>query len=396
MKNKIAFFICAALLLCLPIILSKSQQNCFASDGDYYKIYDAENEGSVLFTRGDSVALGDEYISCDNKLYVIEDVNEDDMTGSARYKENVKMPVFNVKRKLSDLQEVNASSKKTIALYHTHNDECYIDPDGTDSVYGKGGIHDVGAALKTKFENLGINVAYSDNIHLPHNSAAYDRSGQTASKLISEYGPDGIFDIHRDATPRSEYITTVNGLDMSKVRMVVGSANQNSNINKEFALCIKSYADEVYPGLIKDIYIGKGNYNQQLSERAMLFEMGCHLIEKDLVLASCDPLSKTIDIVLYGTRQASSESLKDVDTSEAAELLLSGLARTNSFGAIEVSTPGELDTLWIALGVLGAVFVVALLFYSFNKKTRHAVNRFFSELTAGIFSKRKKHKTSKE
>ena len=42
-------------------------------------------------------------------------------------------------------------------MYHTHNDECYYTPDGTDSVYGEGGIHDVGAKLKQNFnerENL--------------------------------------------------------------------------------------------------------------------------------------------------------------------------------------------------------------------------------------------------
>jgi len=331
------------------------------------------------------VAVNDEYISADNKRYIIEMVDEEERTGKAKFIENVKMPVFNVTKK-NDITQVSAAENKRIGLYHTHNDECYNDADGTDSVYGKGGIHDVGAKLKAQLQNLGIEVFYDESLHLPHDSGAYTRSLSTASDLLRN-DLDAIFDVHRDATPRSEYITTVNGETMSKVRMVVGAANSNSAVNKEFALTIKAYADEVYPGLIKDIYIGKGNYNQQLFSRAMLFEFGTNVIEKDLVLRSCVPLAKTIDVVLYGTDSASEESLSDIDSENSTGDTLA----TGMVGAVDAGqdTQAGLSTLWIVLISIGGVLLVFAIVMLISPKARHGVKRFFSELTAGIFKRRK-------
>lgn len=353
-------------------------------DINYYTVYNSETD-EVLFLKGDSVMVSDEYISSDNKLYVIESVNDEEKTGKAKYIENVKMPVFNISKK-NELTTVSAETQKRIGIYHTHNDECYDWADGTDSVYGKGGIHDVGAKLKSEFENLGIQVFYDETLHLPHDSGAYTRSLSTARELLRN-DLDAIFDVHRDATPRSEYITNVNGETMSKVRMVVGSANANSSVNREFALTIKAYADEVYPGLIKDIYIGKGNYNQQLFSRAMLFEFGTNIIEKEYVLKSCVPLAKTLDVVLYGTQSASDKSLNDIDTqSSEGELLETGLTGIVESGQ---DTPAGLSALWIVLISLGVILGIFGLVMLISPKARRGVKRFFTELTAGMFKRNK-------
>ncbi len=385
-KRKIFNCLLVALSLLLLITLvptSNKLGNVHADTNEYYTIYDKNDSSKVLFMKGDNVNVDDEYISSDNRLYIIESVDESNKTGVASFKEDIKMPVYNVKRN-EELSSASASvTNKKIGLYHTHNDECYNVDDGTDSIYGKGGIHDVGKTLKNNLESLGITVYYNEDLHLPHDSGAYTRSQSTASNLLRN-GLDAIFDVHRDATPKSEYITTVNGEKMSKVRMVIGSANVRSAINKEFALNIKAYADEVYPGLIKDIYIGRGNYNQQLSERALLFEMGTNLIEKDLVKKSTLPLAKTIDVVLYGTKSASSKSVADVDTNNSSgDILDTGMVGNNSTSSATNST------LWIILGSIGGVALIFGLVCIFSKKTRYAVGRFFSELFAGIFGKKK-------
>lgn len=385
-KRKIFNCLLVTLSLLLLITLvptSNKLGNVHADTNEYYTIYDKNDSSKVLFMKGDNVNVDDEYISSDNRLYIIESVDESNKTGVASFKEDIKMPVYNVKRN-EELSSASASvTNKKIGIYHTHNDECYNVDDGTDSIYGKGGIHDVGKTLKNNLESLGITVYYNEDLHLPHDSGAYTRSQSTASNLLRN-GLDAIFDVHRDATPKSEYITTVNGEKMSKVRMVIGSANVRSAINKEFALNIKAYADEVYPGLIKDIYIGRGNYNQQLSERALLFEMGTNLIEKDLVKKSTLPLAKTIDVVLYGTKSASSKSVADVDTNNSSgDILDTGMVGNNSTSSATNST------LWIILGSIGGVALIFGLVCIFSKKTRYAVGRFFSELFAGVFGKKK-------
>lgn len=377
------FLVIFAIIMGLSVSVVGGKNVASADTNDYYTIFDTNEDGKVLFMKGDNVNVDDEYISSDNRLYVIKSVDDTNKTGVAEYMEDVKMPVLNIKRNREHNFANASSGDKKIGLYHTHNDECYNNEDGTDSIYGKGGVHDVGKTLKKNFEKLGITVFYSENLHLPHDSGAYTRSQSTASELLRN-GLDAIFDIHRDATPRSEYITTVNGETMSKIRIVIGSANVKSAINKEFALNIKAYADEVYPGLIKDIYIGRGNYNQQLSERALLFEMGTNLIEKDLVKKSTYPLAKTVDVVLYGTKSASSQSVADLDTNNSTgEILDTGMVESQS------TSNATSVVLWVILGSIGGVVAIFGLVCIFSKKTRYAVGRFFSELFAGIFGKKK-------
>lgn len=363
-------------------------------DKDYYVVYDYNDVKKVVFVRGERAQEGDEYISADNKRYIICEIDDATKTAKAKYIEDVKLPVLNVKRnaekytssegklpiKANAQNVVHAENKiKRVGLYHTHNDECYNDEDGTDSVYGKGGIHQIGKTLKNNLEKLNIIVDYSEDLHLPHNSGAYSRSEVTASNLLNNNKLDAIFDVHRDATPRKEYLTTVNGVTMSKVRMVVGAGNQNMEENKQFALSIKAYADEVYPGLIKDIYIGKGNYNQQLSPRSMLFEMGTNTIEKEYARRATLPLSKTIDAVLFGIDNAGSDTKEDVvvldkTNTEAVSSVSQGLVETS-----KTSTASN-NLLWILLGVFGGIALILGGVYLFVPKVRTKINRFFSEL----------------
>lgn len=372
----ISFLIC----MCFAVFgFMPSTEKVFAADTDkkYYTIYDSNDESKVIFVRSEDVKTGDHYISSDNKLYEISSVDDAKMTGQATFKENVRLPVFNVKKKGTEPQKALAVSK-VVGLYHTHNDECYNNGDGTDSVYGAGGIHDIGKEFKNQFEKLGVSVIYDETLHLPHNSGAYTRSQPTAKALLDK-GVKAIFDVHRDATPRSEYITTVDGVEMSKIRMVVGSANTNSSANKEFALSIKSYADEIFPGLIKDIYIGRGNYNQQLSERAMLFEFGTNTIEKKLVERSAQPLAKVLDVILFGSVNASPASLEGVDLQGN---VIEGLATSKN-------NKGSNETLWVLLGSLGFVIAFTVILFFTNKEANYQIKRFFSETLAGIFGKKK-------
>lgn len=338
----------------------------------YYTVYDYSSPKKVIFVKGEGINVDDEYLSEDNKLYRIVEVDNKAKTAKAEFISDEKLPEFDVK--LSKENVAKAESKKKVGVYHTHNDESYYTPDGTDSVYGKGGIHDVGKNFVKNLENLGISVVYREDLHLPHNSGAYTRSQVTASAILNEGGIDALFDVHRDSVPRKEYITTVNGTEMSKVRLVVGSANQNYYENKEFAYAIKGYADKVFPGLIKDIYMGRGNYNQQLLSRGMLFEFGCENIEKDLAIKSTLPLSKVVDVVMYGTSGASSKSLNNVTSSSGDKAVVTGIVCKKSTASISF--------FWILLGSIGFYFVVLGIVCIFSKTARQKTARFFKELFA--------------
>lgn len=381
----ISFFITISLLISFPATViagaTKEQKT-------YFTIYDEDN--NFLLLKGDDVSEGDNYLSSDNKLYEITSVDNEKKQAKAKFIRNEKLPEYKVLPSNSSLNKkvAKAESQKIVGVYHTHNDESYYTPDGVDSVYGKGGIHDVGSALVSNLEKLGIDVLYREDLHLPHNSGAYTRSQVTASALLNS-GAQAIFDIHRDSTKRDYYLTKVKGKQMSSIRMVIGKASANYEENKNFAYAIKSYADSVYAGLIKDIYIGKGNYNQQLSSRAMLFEMGCENIEKDLVIASTEYLAKTLDVVLYGSEQASEKSLNDVSliSSDGKENVIEGIATGVSSGGKVNSN----ETLIVVLSIVGVCLLVLTLVLIFSKKARYKVGRLFSEMFAGLFGKRKRN-----
>lgn len=386
MKKSLSFFVLVFCLAfcCFNVCVTESGLAADTSKS-YYTVYSDEAKTKVLFLKGDDVSTGDGYLSGDNKFYEIVKVDDKNKTAIAKFIRDEKLPAYNVKAKSSS-KTASAATSKRVGVYHTHNDECYFTPDGVDSVYGKGGIHDVGKSFVSNLEKLGITAVYREDLHLPHNSGAYTRSQVTASEILNKK-VDGIFDLHRDSTKRSEYLTKVDGKQMSSVRMVVGSSSANFEENKKFAYSIKAYADSAYPGLIKDIYIGKGNYNQQLSTRAMLFEMGCENIEKDLVLKSTEYLAKVVDVVLYGSDGASEKSLNDISlvADDGANNVINGLVASKN----DYVLTGSNDTLWVVLGTVGVALTILAITLVCSKTARYKVGRFFSEMFAGIFGKKK-------
>lgn len=300
MKNKKLII---AVLLILTTVISafgltlNSYIAVNAEDGQVgtnYVIFDQDY--NYLFEKT-YVNEGDVFIEPDFKKYEIIYVDHDNFTGIAKYIETVKMPKISI----SDTPAPIGEQDRAIGLYCTHNDESYLPSDGYYSIYGQGSVHEVANAIKTSFEAMGITGVLDETLHLPHDYYAYSRSNVTASNLLQDYDLDAIFDIHRDGASREYYATTVDGVERCRVRIVVGKANPNFEKNEEFALYLVAVANELYPWLISDIYYASGHYNQALSEKALLFEMGTHLIEKELVMQSVEPLTHTINVALYNT-----------------------------------------------------------------------------------------------
>lgn len=258
--------------------------------GQYFTLVDENN--NIIHQTGLKVYVGDEYISEDNSRYKVVELVAD--TARCIYQGKEQMPEVESKRYnpkhynpkqnawILDNREIPAAGTKkpTIAIYHTHSDESYVPSDGKESIEGNGGIYDVGKALADRLTQKGFNVEYSNNNHNPHDINAYNRSRRTAASLIKE-SPDAIIDVHRDAVPPDQYQAEVKGMDVTQVKLVVGRQNPNMKTNLEFAKKIKAVMDEKEPGLSNGIFIGKGDYNQDLSPRAMLIEVGSHTNSKE-------------------------------------------------------------------------------------------------------------------
>ena len=346
-------FVLLALLLAL-VVPARAEM-----DGDcVYTLYSAG--GEELTMRAGRMYVGDEYISSNNQLYRVASVDDGNRTAIAEHVGEATLDEAAATAFASLI--VRAESEKKIAMYSTHSDESYVPSDGESSKLENAGIYDVGESLAESFEKLGVDVEYSKETFHPHDAGAYRRSRRTAEELLKD-SPDALLDIHRDAIPAEQYETEVDGEDVSMVRLFVGRSNPNGDENKAFAQQIKAVADEEYPGLVKDIYIGKGNYNQELYPRALLLEMGTHEIEKEKAMASTDYIADVISQVLYGESAVAEEE---------------GAAQSGVASGI----------FW----VIGAVIVIAVI-YALASTGRlsaiwNKIKRTGSEMTGGVVGKK--------
>jgi stage II sporulation protein P len=56
--------------------------------------------------------------------------------------------------------------------------------------------------------------------------------------------------------------------------IVVGRSNPNMQTNLKYAQAVKNRLDALHPGLIRGIFMGHGDYNQDLYPTGLLFEIG--------------------------------------------------------------------------------------------------------------------------
>lgn len=309
MKSK--RFLIAFLVIFLVSIQFAYADDWYGEYGGYFTVYNIE-DNSILFKTAREVGQGDQYLSADNNMYKITRVNKREHTAYAEFVKQIKLPeinedIFNQFQEalrsgqgLAMILQAQAEEDRSVGIYCTHSAESYTPTDGKESIDGGGGILKVADKLREGFEQNGVTATFDKTSHDPHDAGAYTRSRRTAAQILRDNQPTSLIDVHRDAIPPEEYTTEINGEPASKVRLVIGGRNQNFSANEETALQVKSVADKMYPGLIKDIFYAQGGYNQDLTPRAMLLEMGTAEQDRALPEKSAIHLSEVLTTSLFG------------------------------------------------------------------------------------------------
>lgn len=330
--------------------------------GKYFRLID--EKGRLITITGRRIRPGDRYLDEKNRLYEVSSVRGFQATARYLRTEKIKKPErpgtassylsnmvkgnpnldFSALHAGENETDEEAPGKKIIAIYHTHNDECYVPTDGTESTYGHGGIHQVGAALQRALEAKNITALHSEHMHLPHDDAAYLRSRDTALQLLQQ-DPDAIFDIHRDAAPMDAYAVEIDEDWVTKIQFVVGRENPTSVVTSQFAYDMKGLSDDIYPGLIKGIFMGWGVYNQDLTPLNLLLEVGAHENSRDAAEKSMNLFADVVAKYFYGTPVAGEERTV--------------LPRAEQPGAVKSSTGGTIAViiLLVAAALSGFYFL---------------------------------------
>ena len=368
-----------ALMLALPVTARAEAAQSVSTqapeadaDENVWTIYD--EDGQYLTSIYGRVYLDDEYISSDNRLYRIIEVDDSKRTAVAQYigQESLLEPDNEA------VATVAQESKRLIGIYSTHSDESYIPTDGAESKEKDAGIYDVDEALKKALEERGIEVELDTTTHLPHDAGAYRRSRSTAARLLKSQ-PAALLDIHRDGIPDpDEDVQKIEDEDATKVRLLVGKSNPNADANRKFAKQIKAAADEMYPDLIKDIYIGKGDYNQELAPRAILLEFGTHTIKKERAIKSTAYMADVLERVLFGST-AKAEGAAGADADAAGS---ETTAEAGGSGA-------AWGILWVVGIALAAIVGYGLITTGSFSGMWNKVKRGASDTTGGLLGKKR-------
>ncbi|QUL98870.1 MAG: stage II sporulation protein P [Candidatus Fermentithermobacillus carboniphilus] len=256
----------------------------------YYTVVD--ESGKTIFTTGHAISVGDEFISEDDTRYTITRISGDVATAKAMGKMEALPP----------LPSLGAATKGgTVAIYHTHSDESYIPTDGTDAIPAKGGVLRVGAAMADMLRRVGFKAVHDTTSHDPHDAQAYNRSRRTASRLLRSERPLALFDVHRDAGPAEPYLKEVDGREVARGMIVIGRQNPKMQSNLEFARRLKDAVNREYPGLIKGIFLGKADFNQDLFDRSLLLEVGTEKTTREAAEAGVALIARVVPGILGAT-----------------------------------------------------------------------------------------------
>nr|WP_092073736.1 stage II sporulation protein P [Dendrosporobacter quercicolus]NSL47943.1 stage II sporulation protein P [Dendrosporobacter quercicolus DSM 1736]SDM66426.1 stage II sporulation protein P [Dendrosporobacter quercicolus] len=371
---------CFAFLIALLLICS-APANASLPDGDsdelesgYITIID--EAGEIVMQTGRNVRPGDQYISEENHLYEVTAV--EGLSAKARF----------IRTETDIAMEASAIPAQTqsnpalpiISVYHTHTDESYIPTDGRSSIPGRGTIMLVGDVFTNRLRELGYEVNHSKTLHDPHDANAYHRSRRTFMKLLQNQ-PVALFDLHRDSGPLSAYSVTINGKPTAKILLVVGWQNQNRRTTLNYAKRIKAAADAKYRGLIRGIFVARGNYNQDLNPRAMLVEVGTQYNSRDAAEHSVALLADVVPSIL----QISARNSASASPVEGA---------ADQPGAAE--SPAEESYAGDLLYIIGAVVIGGLGYLylstgSWNEAI-NKLNRFIKYEFRDIFNSRRRRK----
>nr|WP_312578720.1 stage II sporulation protein P [Sedimentibacter sp.] len=211
-----------------------------------------------------------------------------------------------VPRKIS-IDAASINKNINFIIYHTHATESYFP--STEANYRTQdenyNVMGLGNRVTSNLNNYGLDVTHlKDYNDYPDYNQSYANSNYNVKQVLSNSKKNLMIDIHRDAADEGssyeEFLskvksTQINGKSAATCTLVIGDKNGNFEELKKIAQTTYDTANEMYPGLFRDIVIRNGAYfNQYLSDYAMLIEIGTTLNNIEEAQYSADLLSEIL------------------------------------------------------------------------------------------------------
>lgn len=202
--------------------------------------------------------------------------------------------------------DLSGDSPKILVL-HTHATESYTKTEEyTESseyrtLNEEYNMISVGAYLTQLLQAEGMQVLHDRQLHdYPSYNGSYEASRQTAQAYLQENpSVELILDLHRDAMVDSlgnqiGYTVATETGDAAKVMLVVGVWNENWQENMALAVKLHARLEQLCPGICRPISLRGSRFNQDLSDGALLIEVGAAGNTRQEALRSAEILAQAI------------------------------------------------------------------------------------------------------
>lgn len=187
---------------------------------------------------------------------------------------------------------LTTNGKKVVYLYTTHSRESYVPhlPEGTkaDESYSSDvNVMTVAEKLAKELEKKGIGAQFEPTDFtkvVSEKGMKYSQSYDVSRPVVKEamaqnHDLQYFIDIHRDSQPHKITTAKINGEDYARTIFIIGGEHAKYEQNLKLATDLHNLLEEKYPGLSRGVTKKQGEgtngkFNQDLSENAILIEMG--------------------------------------------------------------------------------------------------------------------------
>ncbi|WP_349407320.1 stage II sporulation protein P [Pseudalkalibacillus sp. SCS-8] len=190
--------------------------------------------------------------------------------------------------------KMTTNGRKVVYVYQSHSYESFLpllkgvkDPDDATSPNSKANMIRVGEILTNELEQKGIGTL-QDRTNMGEklinrgweHAHAYQLSREMVTAAFAQNKDlTYLFDLHRDSLRKDKTTVEINGKPYAKLFFVIGKGNLEHEKNARLAEELHYSLNKKFPGLSRGVFLkpkseGNGVYNQDLSNRAILLEVG--------------------------------------------------------------------------------------------------------------------------
>lgn len=200
-----------------------------------------------------------------------------------------------------------------VLIMHTHTTESYTSSEKTKYLPTENGrttndaknMVAIGKVIAQMLNENGIKTVHDTTVHdYPTYNNAYTRAASTINKNIKENpGIKVVLDIHRDAVSTKngslKLTCDIEGEKAAQLMIVAGTdknglKHEHWKDNLIFASHIQKNANEMYPGLMRNLNLRAERFNQHLTKGSLIIEVGSNANTLEEAVKAAQALSEVL------------------------------------------------------------------------------------------------------